>query len=98
MRGFWLIPALLAAAVVYACFDWESGVPAWFRLSGELQQAHERIERLRVEIDELRGQSVALRDDPFAIERAIREDLRLARPGELMVRFLPAPGSNPRFP
>lgn len=98
MRGFWLVPALLAGALVYASFDWESGVPAWFRLSEELQRAHGRIEQLRVEIDELGGQSEALRDDPFAIERAIREDLRLARPGELVVRFLPAEGSNPRFP
>ncbi len=98
MRGFWLVPALLAAALVDASFDWDSGVPAWLRLSGELQQAQARIDGLRSEIDDLREQSQVLRDDPFAIERAIREDLGLARPGELVVRFLPAEGSNPRFP
>ncbi len=98
MRGFWLVPALLAAALVYASFDWDSGMPAWLRLSRELQQAQARIDGLRSEIDDLREQSQVLRDDPFAIERAIREDLGLARPGELVVRFLPAEGSNPRFP
>ena len=92
------MPALLAAALVYASFDWDSGVPAWLRLSEELRHAQGRIAQLGSEIKDLSEQSETLRDDPFAIESAIREDLGLARPGELVVRFLPAEGSNPRFP
>ena len=39
-----------------------------------------------------------LEDDPFEIERAIREDLEWARAGETVVRIPGAPDSNPRFP
>jgi cell division protein FtsB len=42
----------------------------------------ERVETLEFEIN-------ALETDPFALERAIREDLELARPGEIVVRFAP---------
>ena len=42
--------------------------------------------------------AAALESDPFAIESAIREDLKLARSGELVVRFPSSDRSNPRFP
>jgi cell division protein FtsB len=35
----------------------------------------------------LRAEIEALESQPFALERAIREDLELARPGETVVRF-----------
>jgi hypothetical protein len=35
-----------------------------------------------------------LGSEPFALERAIREDLELAMPGEIVVRFAVRPGRD----
>ncbi|MBW2273293.1 MAG: septum formation initiator family protein [Deltaproteobacteria bacterium] len=70
-----------------ALFDGELGLPAWFELRADLAGCDERIEELNSEIAVLRSQVAALESDPFALERAIREDLGLARPGEVVVRF-----------
>ncbi len=98
MKGLGVILAVVATAVIYAAFDRESGIPSWLRLREQLDASEWRIGELRREIDALRAEATALRDDSFAIERAIREDLDLARPGETVVRFHPAQDSNPRFP
>ncbi len=56
-----------------------------------LMAQRERAERLQAEIEELRAENgrlateiLALRRDPRAIERLAREQLGLARPGELV--------------
>jgi cell division protein FtsB len=56
-----------------------------------LMAQRERAERLQTEIEELRAENgrlaseiLALRRDPRAIERLAREQLGLARPGELV--------------
>jgi cell division protein FtsB len=85
-RVVW-IPVLLLAAVGGSAFDERSGVPAWRRLRDDLRAANARIAALHGEIEALRGEAEALEGDAFAIERAIREDLGLARPGESVVRL-----------
>lgn len=70
-----------------AVLDREMGIGPWWRLRTELVEARERVASLERENSELESQIVALEDDPFEIERAIREDLELALPGELVVRF-----------
>ena len=98
LKGFLLIPALVAAALVYAVFDEESGVRTWLQMRSDLEASRVRIGEIRRENRALRQEAALLESDPFAIESAIREDLKLARPGERVVR-LPAPeGTNPRFP
>ena len=87
MRGVLWVPILLVGAAVHAALDGEAGIPAWLRLRGELEEAKVRMEELRGEIERLRGEAAALEEDPFAIERAIREDLALVRPGETLVRW-----------
>lgn len=92
-----LIPALVAAAVVHAALDGESGIGTWMRLRGELADARARTHALRLEIESLRGQLETLEAaDPFAVEAAIREDLKLARPGEtlLLLPRPPGPGEH----
>jgi cell division protein FtsB len=98
VRGLLLIPALVAAVLVYAAFDTDSGIRTWLQMRADLEASHSRIEEIRGEVQALRRDAAALEDDDFAIESAIREDLKLARPGETVVRFSGGESSNPRFP
>ncbi len=98
MRGLLVIPALVAAVFVYAAFDADSGIRTWLHLRADLSASRTRIEEIRREIRVLQRDAAELESDPFAIESAIREDLKLARPGELVVRFSRGEVSNPRFP
>lgn len=94
MRAFWLISALFAAALALATTDRESGLPMWFELRAERRESENRISRLRLEVESLRSEVEALEHDPLAMERAIREVLELARPGETVIRFIER-GSGP---
>ena len=87
MRAILLAPVLVAAVFVLGVSDRESGLPMWFQVRAELRESTSRIALLREQIDALEAEVDALKNDPFAIERAIREDLELARPGETVVRF-----------
>ena len=98
MRGLWWIPALVLAAAVYAAFDGNSGIRTWLRLRGDLHAARGRIAAAQDEIARLERASRELDSDSFAIERAIREDLELAMPGEIIVRLSRDDRGNPRFP
>jgi len=70
-----------------------------------MRRSERKIEQLRQEIDhldrenvQLSGEIRALQTDPAAIEKAAREDMGLARPGELIFRLpddAPAPASAP---
>ena len=87
MRSVWLVPAVVIAGLALVTLDQRSGLPAWSRLRDELVASQERIAALTARADALRGEIEALEKDPFAIERAIREELGLARSGERVVRF-----------
>ncbi len=76
-----------------ALADGRAGLRAWWTLRSDVSNARERVAALQMEIEALRGQQEALDSDAFAIERAIREDLELARAGEVVVRIRLA--SNP---
>jgi cell division protein FtsB len=98
VRRLLLVPAIIALAVVYAMLDEASGIRAWLRLRSHLVASAGRIDELRREVEALRDESSALKHDPFATERAIREDLELAKPGEIVVRLPRAEGGTPRIP
>jgi hypothetical protein len=87
VRTTWLAPLVLGAVVGIAVADSESGIPMWFRLRDDVAEAAERVQLLARRNAALRDQIQALQGEPFALERAIREDLGLARPGEVVVRF-----------
>ena len=55
----------------------------------------ERVAVLEADVERLSVAIAALGSDPLAIERAIREDLELARPGEWVVRFASAANDRP---
>ncbi len=63
----------------------------------QMRQRHKEVRQLELEVDHLQeenqrlGQLIQrLRSDPAAIERIAREEMKLARPGEVIFT-LPAP-------
>ena len=64
--------------------------------AADLDPVAERGPTAGHEHEALEAQRAELEDDRFALERAIREDLDLARPGETVVRFEAAGPSLPR--
>lgn len=98
MKRWWLIPVVLLIALGVALLDTRSGVREVRRLRGELAASHARIDALRARSEALRVEEEALRADPFARERVWREELDLARPGEIVVRMPRDVGRSPRIP
>jgi cell division protein FtsB len=96
MRSLWTIPLLAAAALVFAWIDGDAGLRAWWDLRGEVGEAQQRIEALRSDVAARQRDAADLEDDEFAIERAIRERLEYARPGETIVK-LRDPGGATRW-
>lgn len=101
MRRLLLVPLALAAVGFWAFLDDENGIRRWLELRRELARSEERIASRRGEVEALRAEADALRKDPLAIEAAIREELGLAKPDELVVRFprkSEGAGETPRLP
>ena len=71
------------ALVVHEIFG-QHGYLALRRQQQELQTLQNQIQQLKQENDQLDKQIKALKSDPKAIERLAREQMRMARPGELI--------------
>jgi len=93
VKRLWWIGGLVLLVLVYPLLDGRAGVRAWLDLQEDVSEGRVRVETLRSEIARLRDEARELRESPFAIERAIREDLELARGGEVVVR-IPAEASS----
>jgi cell division protein FtsB len=98
VRGFWVVAALAVAAWLVAAFDEDAGLWHWLHLRSELADAHARIAELRRGNEAQRVEVRRLEADEFAIEKAIREELGLARPGQQLVRLPPVSSSSARIP
>jgi cell division protein FtsB len=98
--GVWLALGVVVATIAVAFSDAESGVRTWWALRDDLRAAHERIDELRADVVELERDSGGLEGagEPFALERAIRERLLYARPGETIVRLSASGDGSPRIP
>ena len=90
------IPVIVSFAVAAAVWDEERGIRTWLRLQREVAAAEHRIALISAEVEAQRALVEALTGDPFAIERAIREELRYARTGETVVRLRPLSLATPR--
>jgi len=84
--GF-VLAAAGAVAFVAAALDEEAGIARWLHLRSELADARGRIEHFHAEISLLEREAELLKGDAFALERAIREELELVRPGQQLVRL-----------
>jgi cell division protein FtsB len=63
------------------------GFRRYRRLQHDVQALQARTERLQLENARLRREVTGLKEDPQAIERAVREELGHVRPGELILSF-----------
>jgi cell division protein FtsB len=86
LRDWWPLPALVAAALLFAWIDGDAGIRAWRSLRSDRDEANGRIAALREDVETRRRDAAALEDDEFAIERAIRERL-YARPDETIIKL-----------
>jgi cell division protein FtsB len=71
------------------------GYLAMRRTEKQVEQLHAEIERLNQENQSLTEQVNALKTDPQAIEKIAREDMGLARPGEMIFKMPPTATDQP---
>lgn len=69
------------------------GFLAMRRTQKEMDQLRSQVQQLNQENSQLTDQAQSLKSDPKAIERIAREDMGLARPGEMIFK-LPAPPAS----
>lgn len=67
------------------------------RKQQEIQKVNAQIERLNKENSELEGNVKDLKTDPQTIRKIAREELGLAKPGEIIIK-LPAPPAQDQAP
>lgn len=92
MRGLLAAPLCILIALAYAWLDGDQGIRTWLALRADVARAEARIAALREEVAELEAEIAAFGESPFALERAIREELDWVRPGEVLVRMPSANG------
>jgi len=85
---------VIVMLAISALLDHESGIGIWLELRDDLAASSERVAQLARENEALRKEIELLEVEPSAVERAIREELDLARPGEIVVRFERSRGSG----
>ena len=77
----------MLVAVGVAALDPKAGFRSWWQLRADLAAAEGRIGELREQVAARRDEATGLEGDDFRIERAIRQDLGWARPGEIVLRL-----------
>ena len=87
MKAHWLVLAIFLGGLGLSIADRESGLLKRHEKRQELEISRARIAFLNQRVEILEAEISALEGDPFALERAIREELQLAKPGEIVVRF-----------
>lgn len=84
--GLFLFAALLAAHVIFGTNGWM----AYEKKKAEYRKVSEDVQSIQQENERLEQQIKSLKSDPRTIEKEAREQLKYARPGEV-VYVLPAP-------
>jgi cell division protein FtsB len=98
-RSFWnrharaILGLALLLLAIHDLFG-SHGLIAMRRTQKEIEQLHGEIDRLNKENGQLSHQVQALRTDPKAVERIAREEMGLARPGEMIFKLPDEPESS----
>ena len=75
---------LLASALLVRVVVGPNGMIVYQRKRAEARQLEQQIQQLQKENDALNQRTKALKTDPATIEREAREQLRYAKPGEVV--------------
>jgi cell division protein FtsB len=94
VRTLGLGMCVILILAVSALLDQESGIGIWLELREDLSGSAARAAQLVRENDEMRREIEMLEADPAALDRAIREELDVALPGEIVVRFTNSEGAR----
>jgi cell division protein FtsB len=89
--GIAALAGLLAVHVVFG----PNGMLVYHQKRGNFRSLTQEVERLQEENQHLSRQIESLKSDPRTIEKEAREQLRYARPGEV-VYITPAPEQAPQ--
>jgi len=92
--GIYAAGALLVLVLMHTLFG-PYGYLSMRRSQQEIEQLRQEIDRLDRENVQLSGEIRALQTDPSAIEKVAREDMGLARPGEMIFRLPDDPPKPP---
>ena len=90
-----LIVCLALAGLAWMALKFAPAINKDRRLREELQRKEETAARLAAEHQQNRAKIEALKNNPHAIEKAVRERLGYGRSNELIVTFTEAPSTNP---
>ena len=96
-NALWFLVIALAWLLVQDVFG-THGVLAMHRSQIELQKVQREIDQLNIENEKLKNNVKDLQTDPTTNERAAREDLKLAKPGEWVFKTHPKPAEPPQAP
>jgi cell division protein FtsB len=94
VRAIGLGALLIALLAVPALLDEDSGIGIWLELQEDLVSSTTRVNELVRQNESLRREIELLEADPTAMDRVIREELDLALPGEVIVRFVSVDGAR----
>jgi cell division protein FtsB len=93
-RGLrWALSLLVLLVAMHGIFG-DHGYLAMRRARADVEKLRREVEQLDEQNQHLSGEVKALKSDPAAIERVAREEMGLAKPGELIFR-LPDDPKNP---
>ena len=96
MKRFALALGIVLAAALWAVVDPNAGVRSWWDAARPARARRRRAPRASAaELAALEAEAERLEHDPLAVEAAIRADLGLARPGEIVVRAVRREAANP---
>jgi len=74
------------------------GFLAMRRTQKEMDQLRSDVQRLNKQNSEMTDEAKSLKTDPKAIERIAREEMGLARPGEMIFKLPPTPPATQSGP
>lgn len=75
---------LVAALLAYHIFAGTNGINVYFKKKAENKALQQDLDQLRQENEDLNRRVKALKSDPQTIEKEAREQLKYAKPGEVI--------------